>query len=240
MNHTLQELVAAANEYFPKGIPGSDPMYGQTPEARRQKAARASASARYDDWQAMLSRLADRFPADQFPGVAPDNWSTFLQVAEATTRDRCYTGVLWLPSSSPEKRGPKLEFLVSFVVPYYVIYSSRLVEDVEKTAAMRASQAASVCVFVNDACFVLPVGVVKPELLAQERPLRAMEQVRSFAFSADEQPFVSAIKEEIETTFPGHEPMLPEVGLTVVPDVQAGARWFGESTIFTCLFSDSM
>lgn len=169
------------------------------------------------------------------------NYSLFLQSPTAAgTVDRCYTGVLSLPSPRPGEKGSTLEFLVSFVVPYYVIYSSGLVEDEEKTAAMRASQAASVCVFVNDTCFVLPVGVVKPELLAQERPLRAMEQVRSFAFSADEQPFVRAIKEEIETTFPGHEPMLPEVGLTVVPDVQAGARWFGESTIFTCLFSDSM
>lgn len=203
MKHSVQELIATAYELFPRGIQQGDPAYAQSPELLRQKAARIPASARYDTWRAMLRRLQARFPADQFPGVDVHNESLFLQSPTAgADLDRCYTGALWLPVRAPNEKHHELEFLVSFVVPYYVIYSSRNV--------------------------LLPQPVGKLET----------ETERSFDLSADEQPFARAIAEEIESTFPGHEPISPEVGLTVVPDVQAGNRWFGESTIFTCLFSD--
>jgi hypothetical protein len=185
----------------------------------------------------MLRRLRARFPEEQFPGVTVDNLSLFLQVPEASNSDRCYTGEIWLPG--PEAEHHKLLFLVSFVVPYYVICSSRTLEDRETTELLRASQARSVCVFVHDTCYMLPASVVSPEILAAQKPLVAHQQIKSFDFSSEELHFVKAIVEEIATTFPGHEPILPEVGLTVVPDVQAGSSWFGESTIFTCLFSDN-
>lgn len=43
----------------------------------------------------------------------------------------------------------------------------------------------------------------------------------------------------ILVTFPDHEPMPPEVGKTIVPDVIGGGNLHGESTLFGCLFSDN-
>jgi hypothetical protein len=96
-----------------------------------------------------------------------------------------------------------LEFLVSFVVPYYVLRSERQIPQ---------------------------------EARAGELDVRFDT---SFDLTPDELPIAKAIVEEVEQTFPDHEPLDPQVGLTVVPDVVAGGRWFGEATIFTCLFSDS-
>jgi hypothetical protein len=204
MKHSTQELIATAYEYYPRGMPDGDPRYDQTPEVLRQKAARVPASARYEDWRIMLRRLSVRFPEEQFPGVMVDNLSLFLQVPTASDFDRCYTGEIWLPVRSVKEKHHDLEFLVSFVVPYYTIYSE--------------------CQLFNGR--LSPKG--KPDVDIE----------KSFALCPDELPFAKAIEEEIRTTFPDHEPILPEVGLTVVPNVQAGNKWFGESTIFTCLFSD--
>jgi hypothetical protein len=198
MKHSVEDLLATAYDYFPRGLTCEDPEYKQTPELLRQKAARVPASARYEDWRAMLRRLRERFP-----GVLVDNGSLFLQVATTTDLDRCFTGKIWLPARSPTEKHHELEFLVSFVVPYYVICCVRHV-------------------FVSHAGGSPDVEIEK-----------------SFDLPADDVAFAQAIAEEIRTSFPDHEPLLPEVGLTVVPEVQAGNKWFGESTIFTCLFSDN-
>ena len=63
--------------------------------------------------------------------------------------------------------------------------------------------------------------------------------IEHMAFKGTERRSARAIAEEIEVTFPGYQPISPEVGLTVVPDVEAGGKSFGEATIFTCLFSDN-
>jgi hypothetical protein len=204
MKHSVQELFEVAYQYFPRGMVRGDPGHEQTPEVLRQKAARVPASARYEDWRIMLRRLRVRFPEEQFPGFMVNNLSLFLQVPTASDFDRCYTGELWLPVRSAKEKHHDLEFLVSFVVPYYTIRSE--------------------CHLFNG------------RLTRKGNPDVDVET--SFDLSPDELPFATAIEEEIRTTFPGHEPILPEVGLTVVPDVQAGNKWFGESTIFTCLFSD--
>jgi hypothetical protein len=52
---------------------------------------------------------------------------------------------------------------------------------------------------------------------------------------ADEAP--AAIAQEIEATYPGYEPIPPEIGNEVVPDVSAEPRLFGEATIYVCLLS---
>ena len=45
------------------------------------------------------------------------------------------------------------------------------------------------------------------------------------------------IAREIERAYPGHQPIPPEIGDEVVPDVSVEASLFGESTIYVCLLS---
>ncbi len=133
MKHSIEELIALAHTYFPKGMTPSDPGYAQTREVRNQREPRVPASAKYDTWRAMLARLDARFPRDRFPGVTLANHSLFLQVATASTSDRCFTGTFWLPPQSVEERDRELSFFVSFVVPYYVIRGMRMVLNGETT-----------------------------------------------------------------------------------------------------------
>lgn len=203
MKHSVQQLIDTVHEYFPRDLPDSDPRYETTAEWDRRKAARVPASARYEDWRRLLHDLESRFPPDEYPGVQIHNRSLFLQSPVAAVHlDRCFTGQLWLPVRSSAETHHMLEFLVSFVVPYYVIRSECQIPRDPRPGE-------------------LPIVFEK-----------------SFALSPDEVPFAKAIAEEIETVFPGHEAIDREVGLTVVPDVVAGSKWFGEATIFTCLFSD--
>jgi len=64
------------------------------------------------------------------------------------------------------------------------------------------------------------------------------QEVR-FAFTPDEEPYVRAVSEEISSIFPGYEPLPPEVGNVVVPDVVAGNQAMGKTTLFHCLFTDA-
>lgn len=51
----------------------------------------------------------------------------------------------------------------------------------------------------------------------------------------DEKPAVLA--EEIEATYPGYQTIPPELGNEVVPDVDAPGAFWGEATIYICIFS---
>jgi hypothetical protein len=237
MKPSLQDLIAKSYDLFPRGIERRDPRYAETPEVRRQKAARIPASARYNDWRSMVRRLRAQFPENIFPGVEIHNECLFLQSPTAgADNDRCYTGGLSLPSRSPEETHHRLDFLVSFVVPYYILRSSHMVDEPETPELPPGLRPRTI--FIGDTCYALPPD---PNAVEDEprQKRRLKRQVESFTLSPDEEPFAKAISEEIETTFPGYEPIPPEVGLTVIPDVQAGGKWFGEATIFTCLFSDN-
>jgi hypothetical protein len=191
MRHTPEELIAITLQYFPKGMDPDEPGYQQTPEVQRQTTARARASAQYDAFRAVLRRLAARFP-----GMGIENRSYSLQSPTGSGPDRCFDGLLDLPLRQPEERRRSLQFLISFVVPYYVICSLHGVPD----------------------------GSPYPKL------------ARSLEIASDEEPFVKAIAEEIETAFPGYEPMPAEVANMVVPEVLAGPG--RPATITGCLFSD--
>lgn len=203
MRHSTNEMIAIAHTYFPRGMRSDDPRYEHTPEVLRQRAVRAPVTGRYEEWRGMLQRLASRFPKETFPDLHVENDSLFLQAATAGTPwDRCFTGQIWLPVREEKERRHFLEFLVSFVVPYYVTYS---------------------------------VSIRSPPDPAL---MFGGEHKRSFELSPDEVPFADAIAEEVNATFPGYDALPSEVGLTVVPDVQAGNRVFGDAPILTCLFSD--
>lgn len=202
MQHSNKELIDIVYSYFPRGLQGDEPHYKQTPEYLRRMEVRIPASAKFRDWCAMLARLKARFP-EGLRDVGVQNGSPFLASPGAATLDRCFTGALWLPARTSRETHHELEFLVSFVVPYYVVYSSCMVP------------------------------------LAKPFGTRDAEPQISFDYSPDEIPFTEAIKEEILRTFPDYEPMPPEVGKTIVPDVIGGGNLYGESTIYGCLFSDN-
>jgi hypothetical protein len=52
-----------------------------------------------------------------------------------------------------------------------------------------------------------------------------------------EEPVAHDLAREIEATYPGYEPIPPELGNEVVPDVSLDKRLFGEATIYDCLLS---
>ena len=53
----------------------------------------------------------------------------------------------------------------------------------------------------------------------------------------EEEPAASEIAREIEATYPGHQPVPPELGDEVVPDVDLDGAPLGQATIYVCLFS---
>jgi hypothetical protein len=54
----------------------------------------------------------------------------------------------------------------------------------------------------------------------------------------EEEPVAREIAREIEATYPGYQPIPPELGNEVVPDVEMDWAIMGEATIYTCLFSN--
>jgi hypothetical protein len=54
----------------------------------------------------------------------------------------------------------------------------------------------------------------------------------------DEEPVAREVAREIEATYPGYQPIPPELGNEVVPDVATVGASFGEATIYVCLFSE--
>ncbi|WP_437664873.1 hypothetical protein [Sorangium sp. So ce1182] len=53
----------------------------------------------------------------------------------------------------------------------------------------------------------------------------------------EEEPVAREIAREIEATYPGYQPIPPEIGNEVVPDVAMDAVSMGKATIYVCLFS---
>jgi hypothetical protein len=59
----------------------------------------------------------------------------------------------------------------------------------------------------------------------------------TYELALDELPYAAVLDEEIQSAFHGFERMPPDVGLTIVPGVQVGARMPDEATVYDCLFS---
>lgn len=229
MKDAIHELLDAVYHYYPRGIPNDDPRYKETDEYSRLVAARRRAGADASTWRAMLQRLDDKFPENKI-----QNDSLHLATGQY---DACYTGTIYLPKA-PGEHAHRLVFMVSFVARCYSIFSVRIVDDIEKTEAARASQADNVCVFVDDTCYFLPANVVKPELVAKQEPITVLRTDTRFDLSPEEQPYGSWIGESIESTW-GCEPMPPELGKVIVPDVATNLRSIGEATLYDCLLSDN-
>jgi hypothetical protein len=125
MKHTVDDLVAISQSYFPPGLAPSDPAYEQTQEVRRQKEAHARARVEYGAWRTLLECIGDRFPQEAFPAVSLQNLCMYLQSPDHWAEDRCFSAYLWLPTREAVEVAHNLTFNVSYVVPYYRIRSER-------------------------------------------------------------------------------------------------------------------
>jgi hypothetical protein len=113
MKYSIDELVALARYYQP-AAPWFEELKG-TEHLERRLAANERATAKYDDWRAMLRRIQA-----QLPECLVSNLSTYLQARSGC--DGPFWGVLELPTLPPEIGIHELVFFVSTLAPYYVIY----------------------------------------------------------------------------------------------------------------------
>ncbi|WP_437753701.1 hypothetical protein [Sorangium sp. So ce1389] len=127
MKHNLDELLDIIYRYYPRGISGPDPhriwqddsRREQTEEHARLVAARIQAS-KDERWHAIWRRISERFP-----DALLMNRSLHLPAGGA---DACYSFTIDLPKA-PDHR--TLWFHVSFLAPYYVVYSCRMFDVVK-------------------------------------------------------------------------------------------------------------
>ena len=119
MKHTVDELLAIAYSYYARGITHADPGYYDTQERQRLIDARRHAGTedRFERWRHMIFRLEARFPDSHVM-----DRSLHLHTG---TWDACYSGWLIMPPLPGEDQR-HIGFLVSFLVPYYVVYTSRV------------------------------------------------------------------------------------------------------------------
>lgn len=212
----------------------SDPLYLETEEYHRRLTARERASSNYEVWREMLRRIGARFPQELHPGVMVENRSIFLQSPTAGPADRCFSGALWLPVREPEEKQHQLAFLISFVVPYYIVYRESCTDHPSPPVEGREMYFE----IIGDTFHAYgeqPPG--RPGVKKYEPPSTTTVQEISFKLSADEAPFARGLVEEIEVAFPGHLPMPPEVGQVILADI-SDRHEFGETTLFDCLFTD--
>jgi hypothetical protein len=231
MKHSIEELVDVVYRYYPRGVSYEDPRRAQTVEDRRLVEARIKAGTDCEGWLDLQRRLNV-----QFPGMVTDG-SVLLKLG---THDAGYAGSLHVPSAVGDDWYP-LSYRVSVLVPYYIVYSSRIVEELAGAEPRKASRPRTprfVSIYEHDTMYVVPASLVKPELRGPAREVPDRRRDVSFDLSSEERPSASKIAQEIEATW-GYEPLPPEIGNVIVPDVATELRETGEATLHDCLFSDS-
>jgi hypothetical protein len=228
MKHSIEELLSVVYQYYPRGIPGDDPRYQGTEEWARLSAARRAAGAADGAWRAMLRRLDDRCP-----DCYAQNGSLHLHTGAI---DACYSGSLYRRVPPPGEHNRAVGFLVGFLVPYYVVYGDRLVDT---GAAEKGDgppiwfDAAAAYIGARFAGTPAVAGLTPAKRESKSKRRRDL----SIVPSTDDQAYWDAIVPEIEATY-GCEPMPPEVGRVIVPDVATHLRMLGQATLYDCLFSD--
>lgn len=239
MRHSVNELTDVVYRYYPRGLLSNENCYNEADEYLRLVAARRQAGADNELWRAMLQRLGSNFPQAKV-----QNRSLHLPTGDW---DACYSAFLYLPTA-PGEHNHAVGFFVSFLVPYYIVYSSRTVEDLEKIEEMKARRAkpsptiTALSPYLPNTMFVLPDWMAKmlpSRAVVPDPPIQAHRTDIGFDFSRDEQPFASWIAQDIEATWAGYERMPPEVGRVIVPDVATNHRLLGNATLYDCLFSDN-
>jgi len=220
MKHNINELLDIVYRYYPRGA-GDTPRKDTEEHARLVAARRMAASD--ERWSAMLRRTSQRFPK-----TLTDR-SLHLPTGEI---DACYSFTLSLSEAAAH---PMLWCRISFLAPYYIIYSSRLIDTVKKIEGFNVT--------VHGVQFYIPRSAIGSGFMADPNDESTMSTISkrediTFDLSPDEQPLAAWIDRDIEATF-GGEPMPPEIGMVLVPDVTTDARAVGEVRLYDCLFSDS-
>ncbi len=118
---------------------------------------------------------------------------------------------------APDDGEHAIGFMVSFLVPYYVIYRRRYFTLYWVTEP--------------------PDEDIDPNDFELERPVEYDEH--SSDFTEEEAPYAREIAAAIEDIFEGYAPMPPEIGKTVIPEVWVGRYGNESATVFECLFSDT-
>lgn len=223
----VDDMIGIVHTYYPRGMARDDPGYEESAEHRRLVAARRQAGKENEAWRTLLRRLGEQFPATS---VLDDS----LHLSTGSL-DAAYSGNVFLSPSLT------VGFLVSFLVPYYVLYSARVVED--RQVRPPAGGPTRV-IFAGSTCYVLPAWAAKLATLflgATASPLAddapPKQTVVAFEFSSEEQSCAALLTQEIEAIW-GFERMPPAVGKIIVPDVATDNRGLGEATLYDCLFAE--
>jgi hypothetical protein len=119
MKHSVKELIELCYHYYPYGVGDDDPRYKDTEEHRRLVTACRRAGAAESPWRPMINHRLEA----RFPGLSVRNLSLHLPAGE---HDGGYAGRLYLQPPGPEENFDSLEFRVSFLAPYYYLYSWRI------------------------------------------------------------------------------------------------------------------
>jgi hypothetical protein len=118
MKHSTDELFALIHRYYPRGLRRYDPAIPSTEEYRRRIGARRAALAEYPRFRALLARLRARFP-----GCLVEDQGLYHPLGNF---DACHSGKLVLPTLTPQQGQHALYFWSSFLAPYYLLSSERI------------------------------------------------------------------------------------------------------------------
>lgn len=196
MKHTVDELLQIVYHYYPRGMWDFEPGYNDTVEYRRSDTARKKAVSS-KAWLVLLDRLRIRFHGEinnRSLGLASFKGDACFRVTHSL-----------LPDPSRNSRindeDHEIGLAISYIAPYYVVYSSRKID----------------------------------------RTYREFEpqKLQSFDLDDDETTDAQVMVGEMKLLFPDYEPMPPEIGNIVVPDVMAGNQELGKATLYHCFFMDS-
>lgn len=116
MKHSVSDLLEIIHDFYPRERWADEPGYSETEEDRRLMAAvrRAGGGADDERWQSMLGRLEAKLPG------CIHNTSMHLM---AGVRGPCHEAICRLLNTDEAKHN--VGFSVSFLVPYYIVYSWR-------------------------------------------------------------------------------------------------------------------
>lgn len=233
MQHSVTELIEIAHRHYPRGISREDPRYDTSEEHLRLVAARRKAGEQRGPWCAMLQRMRERFPGNQVY-----DW---VECCPGESLQAVYSCAMKISPASGE-RERRVALMMSFLIPYYAVYSEHYEDDPEPVPGTTPEY---ICVRIGTTFWFVPPNVVTPglrEALRDEEeggtetpPTTRCE--KRFELSPDEQPYATWMVRSIEDGF-GYQYMSPEIGNVIVPEVETDYQRFGEATLYGCLLSD--
>ena len=149
--------------------------------------------------------------SERFPDMLMNH---SLHLTTDSYDDACYSFTIHLPGAAQDRL---LWGQVSFWVPYYVIHASCNIEVVQETRKDFFAIIFQGIHFQVDGSPLDPRFVSNPD---DERLKHVTIQphVVTFDLLPEERPYAEWIAREIEATF-GYEPMPPEIGTVLVPEL---------------------